>query len=182
MPIEFLVKHCAPTLAGLKVGNLFNCRFEDANEFKKIVAKRSVFLNQKGVYITILRIGRNSALIYVYRKSQLEKILNSHEIKEFLIKFGYNEFSITKCLSKLKNHLKTEEFPHEIGIFLGYPLHDVKGFIKHKGANCTCCGHWKSYSDEKIARKTFAKYDKCTAVYCKKIQQGFDINRLVVAV
>lgn len=24
------------------------------------------------------------------------------------------------------------EFPHEIGLFLGYPLGDVKGFIKHK--------------------------------------------------
>lgn len=182
MPIEFLVKHCAPTLAGLKVGNLFNCRFEDVQEFKKTIAKRSAFLNQKGVYILILRLGKNSALIYVYRKSQLEQILSCEKTQEFLAQMGYSDFSITRCLTKLKNHLKTQEFPHEIGIFLGYPLNDVKGFIKHKGANCTCCGHWKSYSDEKVARKTFAKYDKCTAVYCKKIQQGFDINRLVVAV
>ena len=28
------------------------------------------------------------------------------------------------------------DFPHEMGIFLGYPLGDVKGFIEHHGRNC----------------------------------------------
>lgn len=29
MSEEMLVRHCAPTLAGLKTGNLFSCEFED---------------------------------------------------------------------------------------------------------------------------------------------------------
>ena len=39
------------------------------------------------------------------------------------------------------------KFPHEIGIFLGYPLADVAGFIRNKGRNCKCIGTWKVYGD-----------------------------------
>lgn len=181
MPIEMLVKHCAPTLAGLKVGNLFNCKYDDLDSFYKAIEKRNKILNHKGIYISILRVGKTKVLIYVYRKSQLEAKLNDKCVRAFLKDMGYNKFDVNSCIRLLKSHLSNEDFPHEIGIFLGYPLQDVKGFIKHKGANCTCCGHWKSYSDEAAARKTFAKFDKCTKIYCKKYAQGFDINRLIVA-
>ena len=32
MPEEMLVRHCAPTLMGLKTGNMFSCRFETKEE------------------------------------------------------------------------------------------------------------------------------------------------------
>jgi len=31
--------------------------------------------------------------------------------------------------------VRTLGFPHEIGVFLGYPLEDVMGFISNKGHN-----------------------------------------------
>ena len=52
------------------------------------------------------------------------------------------------------------DFPHEIGVFLGYPLEDVVGFIRHRGKCFTCCGCWKSYG--------CLLYTSCTAiVFCK---------------
>lgn len=65
-----------------------------------------------------------------------------------------------------------EEFPHEIGIFLGYPLGDVIGFIKNAGHNCKCTGCWKVYCNECEAVRTFAKYKKCKDVYMRLWQQG----------
>ena len=71
-------------------------------------------------------------------------------------------------------------FPHEIGLFLGYPIDDVISFIENKGKNFKCCGCWKVYHDEDNAKKTFEKYKKCTNIYCKKYLQGSSLKRLTV--
>lgn len=74
------------------------------------------------------------------------------------------------------------EFPHEIGLFLGYPPEDVCGFIENKAEGYKCIGQWKVYGDEAQAKKNFAMYKKCTQVYCAQFAQGKSIKRLTVAV
>ena len=73
------------------------------------------------------------------------------------------------------------EFPHEIGVFLGYPLSDVVGFIENSGRNFTCCGCWKAYGDPQAAQRHFAQLRKCTAVYLRLFHSGTPILRLAVA-
>ena len=73
------------------------------------------------------------------------------------------------------------EFPHEVGLFLSYPPEDVKGFIENRAANAKCTGVWKVYGDERQARQTFAKYKKCTQVYCERWQSGSGLDKLAVA-
>ena len=72
-------------------------------------------------------------------------------------------------------------FSHEIGVFLGYPLGDVVGFIENRGKNFTCCGCWKSYGDPDAAQKHFDQLSKCTAVYLRLFHSGTPILRLAVA-
>lgn len=74
-----------------------------------------------------------------------------------------------------------EEFPHEIGVFLGYPLDDVKGFIRHKGRDYTFCGCWKCYGDPQAARRRFERYRRCTAVLRRRYAEGTPITQLIVA-
>lgn len=76
---------------------------------------------------------------------------------------------------------KGGEFPHEIGLFLGYPLGDVKGFIKHRGQNCKCTGCWKVYCDEREARRQFCRFEKCRSIYCRLYREGRALSRLTVA-
>ena len=73
------------------------------------------------------------------------------------------------------------EFPHEVGLFLSYPPEDVKGFIENRAANAKCTGVGKVYGDERQARQTFAKYKKCTQVYCERWQSGSGLDKLAVA-
>ena len=73
------------------------------------------------------------------------------------------------------------DFPHEIGVFLGYPLEDVVGFIRHRGKCFTCCGCWKSYGDPAAARQHFDQLAKCTAVYLRLFHSGTPILKLAVA-
>ena len=69
----------------------------------------------------------------------------------------------------------SEDFPDEIGLFLGYPVDDVTGFIQNKGRNYLLCGYWKVYSDENRARRIFSNYDKCRNYLCNKLAQGESI-------
>ena len=75
----------------------------------------------------------------------------------------------------------SDGFPHEIGVFLGYPLADVKGFIENRGANYLCSGLWKVYCDEQEAQRTFQRYRKCTDIYEKLWLAGHSIGRLTVS-
>ena len=69
---------------------------------------------------------------------------------------------------------------HEIGVFLGYPLTDIRGFICNEGRNCLCCGCWKVYSEPERAMKLFARYRKCTEAYARLFAAGFPLSRLTV--
>ncbi len=64
------------------------------------------------------------------------------------------------------------EFPHEMGIFLGYPLGDVKGFIRHRGRDFLYCGYWKVYENEAEARKLFSVYTSVKQQMLKELYQG----------
>lgn len=178
---QFIINHSSPTLAGLKLGNLFTYKFFDENSLYEEIESGNEVFNQKGVYLKVLQIVNNKALIYIYRKNQLLDKLKNEEIKQFLGNYGYLDFSIENALNILELNLKNEEFPHEIGVFLGYPLEDIKAFILNKGMNYKCVGIWKVYSNENLAKKTFEKYKKCKDVYCKKYKAGFDIMKLTVA-
>ena len=75
----------------------------------------------------------------------------------------------------------SKTFPHEIGVFLGYPLEDVIGFIKNSGQNSICTGCWKVYYNECEALKLFKRYKKCREVYQRLFKQGKTVLQLTVA-
>ncbi|MFI3312940.1 MAG: DUF3793 family protein [Eubacteriales bacterium] len=182
MSYELIVQYCSPTLAGLKIGSLFSYAAESEEALQSLVQARNAALNPKGIYFTVLRHRNGRALIYVYRKNQLENVLKNPEIRAFLRSMGYHSFTWQDCRSMLMHHLSRQDFPHEIGIFLGYPLADIKGFIQHKGANYKLVGCWKVYSDEKQAKSLFDSYSKCTRIYETQLAHGTDITQLTVAV
>lgn len=181
MSHELLIRFCAPTLAGIKVSNLVNIKYECKKVLLEEIANKNKLLNPKGVFIEIMKITETQALIYVYRKNDLHKILQSEEVREFLKNYNYFDFSIENTIFVLKKHIQCTDFPHEIGIFLGYPISDVIAFIENKGKNEKYVGCWKAYSNKQFAEQMFIKYKKCTRIYCEKFELGIDICKLTVA-
>ena len=102
--------------------------------------------------------------------------------KSFLSQMGYRKIEkLDDLILQLSHRLcVNEEFPHEIGVFLGYPLEDVIGFIENGGKNFTCCGHWKSYGPPAKAQKCFLQYRKCTETYKRLFERGMAIEQLVM--
>ena len=178
-----LIKFCSPTLAGIKISNLFSHKFNSISELSSSIKSLNGLLNQKGVYVVLLRINlkNKTALVLVYRKEWLCEMLNSSRIQNFLKRFGYDNFELSVCLQKLRGNLKSSDFPHEIGVFLGYPLADIISFINNKGCNFKCVGCWKVYHNLDKALATFDKYAKCQEIYMQKLINGEDIFSLTVA-
>lgn len=181
MSEKMIVTHCSPTLAGMKTGNLFSCRCSCGRELLGFTASWNKQLNQRGVYIRVLRFSRGMALIYVYRKAKLAKALEDISVRQFMESCGYDCSSIEGMLDILAERLgEYSEFPHEIGVFLGYPFEDVKAFIVNKGKNYKHVGCWKVYTNESAAKRTFMKYDKCTAIYSRMLDKGAKLPSLTV--
>ncbi len=177
-----VIKHCAPTLAGLKVANAFSYRCKSKSHAQRIVSALNAKLNTKGVFVKLLRFKDGRSLYYVYRDSLLKKLLSSSNVRDFLKDYGYENFDTKYCVHTLNNRLEQcDDFPHEIGIFLGYPLEDIKSFICNSGNNALCVGCWKVYHDVDVAQKTFCKYNKCKKIYMQKYACGVDIVKLTVA-
>ena len=141
MSEELLVKHCSPTLAGIKTGNLFSVNFKNADELRACVRDWNKSLSPKGLRIMPMRFDNGRALIYVYRPSKLSKDLSESLAGDMLNFFGYGGKTPERCVSELMKRLRrNEDFPHEIGLFLGYPPEDVKGFINHRAGGFKCVG------------------------------------------
>lgn len=175
-----IIDHASPTLARLKLGSLIN--LEIGEGFFGEFARLSDELRGKGVKLTILRLRGGKALLYVYRPDELERVLRDEEIRCFMMTCGYSRFDAAGAIQTLRSRLKdTAAFPHEIGVFLGYPLADVLGFIENCGRNCLACGCWKVYSDLCFALQTFRRYEKCKTVYQRLFAQGCPLTRLTVA-
>ena len=182
MSEDLLIRHCSPTLAGIKTGNLFSCVCPCRKELTKSISGLNRRLVPRGIRILPLRVCQGRALIYVYRPHALEDDLTDHQARELLLHYGYMPENPNACVMHLIRRLRsTEEFPHEIGLFLSYPPKDVLGFILNRACNHKCQGCWKVYGDEQESKSIFEKYDLCSRIYSEQWKQGKSIEQLTVA-
>lgn len=182
MSEEMIINHCSPTLAGIKTGALFNCAYPSERELRSSVRAWNKTLSPKGLRVLPLRYNGRTALIYIYRPAMLSIDLKDELARRLLAKCGYVSETPEGCIVQLmRRFAECEEFPHEIGLFLGYPAEDVCGFIANKACGYKCVGYWKVYGDEEKAKKAFAKFEKCTRCYCRQHAKGKSIERLAVA-
>lgn len=183
MPEELIVKHCSPTLAGIKTGNLFSCPMSSRKEIIEGIRRLNRMLVPKGIRVLPLRYSEKRALIYVFRPDYLAADLADTRAREILGSAGYTCVNVGQCIIKLIDRLKNSEgFPHEIGLFLSYPPEDVSGFMENKACNYKCVGCWKVYGDVEKARQTFYSYEKCKNSYYRQWTCGKSIEQLTVAV
>lgn len=181
MSSDVIVQNCAPTLAGLKAGSIFPVR-GSKEELQTSAEELDHRLAKKGVHARLLyRQNGGPSLVYLYREGPLKKILEHGGTRSFLAEHGYTDFSISACLDRLEERLAEQDFPHEIGVFLDYPLADIRAFIFYKGRHCPCTGFWKAYTNVEQAQRKFKKFRRCTNIYCYWVSKGADIAHLTVA-
>ena len=176
---SLLIWRCAPVFAGIKPASLVafsKKEFVNANDEIALLAKSEEMNN---LYFKTVCRCEEKMLFFVYRKDLLEKTLSLMATSSWLSLYGYDECaSLEKKIDLLFERLSCSctAFPHEIGVFLGYPIEDVKGFVENGGQGAKYCGYWKVYGDEKCAKKTFSAYKKCFSLSERLAKDGVSLS------
>lgn len=192
MSEETVLMHCSPVLAGIKTGNIFTYRVSDRRKLLAELKQMNRDLTDKGLRVIPLVFRESSAIIYIYRPDSLREDLAAPLSRKILARCGYPPAIACSTgdpsvhyISLLSRRLSEcgccGEFPHEIGLFLGYPAEDVEGFIIHRGKNCKCSGVWKVYGDPENAQKKFRQFQNCTRCYLESSRRGMSLRQLAVS-
>jgi Protein of unknown function (DUF3793) len=119
------------------------------------------YLKKLGLNYIELRENDKALIVFIYSEELLKKVISNYKSLNFLGSIGYeNCFNIKEVLQKLKERYSIYNCPHELGIFLGYPLEDVKDFMECTEKKCLACGYWKVYNECNKAKTVFALFDK----------------------
>jgi len=179
--LKKMIMNCAPTLAGIKTGSLYAVEKEESEGLQKKLILLNRKFASKGIRFVMFKRSSKRVLVYLYRPDMLRKDLSDPDTVSLLKSYGYSLKNVETCVKELAVRLDTHEsFPHEVGVFLGYPPKDVIGFIKNPHNGVRLSGCWKVYSDEEKAEKLFEKYRKCTEAYGNMLMMGRTLDRMVV--
>lgn len=166
--------HCAPALAGVVPANLISLRRSEFPHLEEDLRKYGQAFARRGVCFTSLCSCANRELILVYRPQLMAQALERAGVEEMLAPLGYD---LTRPMEEILDHLghrvrQGGGFPHEIGIFLGYPVEDVAGFIAHNGQNFKLCGAWKVYGDVEAAQRCFTRMQLVSRKVLQRLDAG----------
>lgn len=171
---EIVVDTCAQVIMGAKPANLVAFSSAVFGPLQSFIEYCRTLFAQHGIESRELCTCGQRSLMLFYRAEWLEEMLCDPQAVEILRENGYPELG---GLDGLLDHLthrigQHQGFPHEIGLFLGYPPRDVAGFIRHGGKDCKLSGYWKVYGDTAYAEAAFALYDHCRELASELFEKG----------
>lgn len=167
---------CSLVLSGIKPSNLLIYN----NHCEGCISEE---LRNTGAEHMKLYTGKNDSVSIIFNREKLEKSLLDEENREFIKQYGYEDFSVNSVIEKLSGRY-TEfkegkaEFPHEMGIVLGYPLEDVSGFIENNGKNYLYSGYWKVYKNAEEKIQLFKIYKDIKKYFVEQIENGKQIHQI----
>ena len=149
----------------------------------KELARISMKLHNTNISLIILCTCKKRHLVMVYRAKELEEHLRSKEVSDYLREFGYRRDDFISNLIRLHQRMngfynKMKEFPHEVGVFLGYPICDIKGFLENKGERYLHSGYWKIYDNLEETRKKFLSYDEAREIAIDEFLSGRELESI----
>ena len=161
----------APVIVGLKPAAIFTVTKEEKKLLERVLLQRRNAGAEKGTeselsILTLYSAEKESILLY--RKETLLRHLADKRVQRFLysLHLGYEEGEdwILRFKERFQNYKGAGDvFPHEVGIFLGYPLWDIRAFIENPRQKAKLTGYWKVYFDVEGALRRFQLFDECIA-------------------
>ncbi|MFX4261757.1 DUF3793 family protein [Pelotomaculum propionicicum] len=152
----------APTIKGRKPSSLIAFSGRRKNLFALWHCYKQEICLEFNLEYCELKDGAEIAIVLFYRRKMLERYLGNSRNLDFLNSLGYQEaVTLDEKLQLLKSRFALT-CTHEVGIFLGFPVEDVKGFIENKGKNYLLSRYWKVYRNRERAELLFRIYDEAT--------------------
>ncbi len=169
---KLIAFHCSAAMCGIKASNLIRCELHKYHNAEATIARLADRLASSGISMRIVHRNSSSVLLLVHRHNVLDNALSQGDVRQFMVQYGYSvDWDICQCIDRLSDRIATNgNFPHEIGLFLGYPLEDVVGFINKDTSKYS--GLWKVYGDVNRAKAKFMQIDRCHRGIMRRIALG----------
>ncbi len=170
-----LCRNCCLTLGGLKAGSLFACPEHCRRKVRECLGA----FRGRGIRFAELGVSCGRRLLLVYDREMVGELLADGDTARFLTDRGYDCSGTAAAVAELRSRVSGGgDFPHEIGVFLGYALDDVKAFIADPCGGKRVGGYWKVYSDLPAKQKLFEKYRRYSDTICEKLVSGHSLLAL----
>lgn len=157
-PLDCLTAHlmleCAEVLAGAKPANLISLVNRTRSCGRNIYHlwqrhHEELATRLDGLNFIVLQSRERALLLLCYNQTHLEGHLSHAGIRALLQKAGYEAGASGELLLKelCRRIGESDSFPHEIGLFIGYPAKDVAAFMGLVKLPFTCQGPWKIFGN-----------------------------------
>ena len=158
--------HAAPVYSGRKPSALINLGRPESRlaelwtKYREDIGNGKGPFSAKGLSFAVFYDRKGDMQAFCYDREHIGMVWSDSNIHAYLDGYGYrSSFGVEDCILVLQRRFFCG-CPHEIGIFLGYPLPDVKAFILNSGKNYLLNGYWKVYSNVPNAIRTFEAFDQ----------------------
>lgn len=180
---KFITYNVSPVIAEVKPASTINFKKDGQNNYKKWCDFGEEFIRNIELEYVELREDDNSIIILIFKRDVLFKYINNSESKEFLINLGYsNQVNVDSFLNMLKHRYKLNNCPHELGIFLGIPIEDVRDFMGCTNKKCLLNGYWKVYNNCNYAKRVFMEFDDIREHVALNIIHGSNLMELIKSI
>jgi len=156
--LRFLLVKTAAVRRGVKPGELLRVRhcYSGVNaEGLRVCLYRSDIYGILGLDYVELRVEDESSLVLFYNPVKLAATLSERRNARWLARMGYPANASPRAmLAHLVQRAAECPLPHEVGVFIGYPLKDVAGFMRQIPSTPVHHGAWRVYgvADESLRR------------------------------
>lgn len=159
--LTWLVETLGPVIIGSKPAELISLSYQDPALAEKLKKIDSCIGKCNKICYEVFTYKKSSIKVLFYNPVTLNEQLMDHRNRRFLASLGYAEhYSVKEYLMDLIDKIENGCIPSEIGVFLGYPLKDIMGFIGHPSLKLTKVNGWRVYGDPKISDIRFREFSE----------------------
>lgn len=157
--MKWIIELLGPVILGSKPAEILSFPYEVKNGISKIEYIKNTFDKSNIISYREFSYCNKCTKVLFFNPISLNNTLIEHKNLNFLKKLGYpNLYNLKEYLDYIIEKMKMGHIPDEIGIFLGYPLKDVIGFMGHPSLKLTKINGWRVYGDTRISDEKYRKF------------------------
>ncbi len=148
-----LLESIGATLMGVKPASLINVHSDQCVKLCK-----THFVCGGPVACVIVKATQEKTQLFFYHQGCLQAVLADAVNRLFLMRLGYPEQGTAdQYVRILIQRMRGTPFPHEAGLFFGYPIKDVCGFMGAPIRYRKTMG-WRMYGDTRVSEIIYERY------------------------
>ena len=176
--IKRILEMLGAVILGSKPAEIINVPGSKEDKKIKLSKIEAFFSNCSRITYRIITTHDGGKRVLFINEKSMEKVLVNKRCINFLKFVGYSsDYELNDYMDELVFRLQSEEFPHEIGVFLGYLLKDVLGFMVYGKNELVEVKNWRIYGDKEISYEVYNNFMRDKAIM-KEMIETMNINEL----